>query len=87
MRPSTQLVEIQRDLLRYCNLPTGISISTVSKRITDELRMSYKKLTAIKPEKFTQDNIRYCQEFLNYMATVPMVKTKFYDESGIDFSL
>ena len=87
MRPSTQLLEIQRDLLRYCNLPTGISISTVSKRITDELRMSYKKLTAIKPEKFTQDNIRYCQEFLNYMATVPKVKTKFYDESGIDFTV
>ena len=49
--------------------------------------MSYKKLTAIKPEKFTQDNIRYCQEFLNYMATVPKVKTKFYDESGIDFTV
>ena len=51
MRPSTQLFEIRRDLLRYCNLPTGISISTVSNRITDELIMSYKKLTAIKPEK------------------------------------
>ena len=49
--------------------------------------MSYKKLTAIKTEKFTQDNIRYCQEFLNYMATVPKVKTKFYDESGIDFTV
>ena len=86
MRPSTQLVEIQDDLLRDCNLLTGISISMVSKRITDELRMSYKKLTAIKPDKFTQD-IRFCQEFLNYMATVPKVKTKFYDESGIDFTV
>ena len=49
MRPSTQLIEIQHDLLMSYNLLTEISIFTVSKNITGKLRMSYKKLTAINP--------------------------------------
>ena len=39
----------------------------------------------VKPaaEKFTPENIGYCQEFLNYISTVDPFKLKFFDESGV----
>ena len=36
-----------------------------------------------KAEKFTPQNIAYCQVFLDYVA-VPKHKVKFFDEAGLD---
>ena len=49
--------------------------------------MTYKRLTKAKAEKFTPQNIAYCQAFLNYMVTVPKHKVKFFDEAGLDLSV
>ena len=46
--------------------------------------MTYKRLTKAKAEKFTPQNIAYCQAFLDCMATVPKHKMKFFDEAGLD---
>ena len=42
--------------------------------------MTFKKLMKVKAEKFTLENIQYCQHFLNYMSTVKAENIKFYDE-------
>ena len=34
-------------------------------------------------EKFTQQNIEYCQAFLDYISTIDPRKLKFFDESGL----
>ena len=36
--------------------------------------MSYKRLVKVKAEKFAPHNIVYCQQFLNYMSSVPANK-------------
>ena len=42
----------------------------------------------VKGEKFTPQNILYnCQNFLNYISTVPAHKVKFNDESGFDLTM
>ena len=46
--------------------------------------MAYKRLTKAEAEKFTAQNIAYCQAFLDYMATVPKYKVKFFYETGLD---
>ena len=45
--------------------------------------MTFKRLTKTKAEKFTPQNIAYCQAFLDYMATVPKHKVKLFDETGL----
>ena len=52
--------------------------------VTDELNLTHEKLAKAKAEKFTPQNVAYCQQFLNYMATVPKHRVKFYDEAGLD---
>jgi len=42
-----------------------------------------KKLTQPVAEKFSPENLTYCQEFVNYIYTVDPYKLKFFDESGI----
>ena len=49
--------------------------------------MTYKSLTKAKAEKFTPQNIAYCQAFLNYMEAVPKHKVKFFGEVGLDLSV
>ena len=46
--------------------------------------MTYKRLIKTKAEKFTPQDIAYCQAFLDYMATVPKHKIKFFDEAGLN---
>ena len=35
-----------------------------------------------KYEKFTLENVDYCQDFLNYVSSVDPYKLKFFDEAG-----
>ena len=44
--------------------------------------MSYKRLIGAKAEKFSPENIRYCEMFLNTMKNVHAVDLKFFDEQG-----
>ena len=42
-------------------LPSGTSKSAVGRVVANKLGMSYKKLTQCACNKFTADNIHYCQ--------------------------
>ena len=48
-----------------------------------EGKWSWKRMFRPVAEKFTPENIAYCQEFLNYISTVDPFKLKFFDESGL----
>lgn len=86
-KPSISHQEIVGELNQHGNLPYGTSITAISRVVRNELNMTYKKLVKVKGDKFTPQNIIYCQNFLNYMTLVPANKVKFYDESGFDLSM
>ena len=39
-------------------------------------------MSTIKYEKFTPENVNYCQDFLSYVSSVDPYKLKFFDEAG-----
>ena len=59
----------KRYKLCTCHLPAGTSRSAIGRPVRDDLQMTYKRLTKPKVEKFTPQNIAYCQAFLDYMET------------------
>ena len=79
VKPSISYNEICNQVTQFCLLPAGTSRSAIGRAIRDDLQMTYKRLTKAKAEKFTPQNIAYCQAFLDYMATVPKHKVKFFD--------
>ena len=84
VKPSISYNEIYNQVTQFCHLPSGTSRSAIGRAVRDDLQMTYKRLTKAKAEKFTPQNIAYCQAFLDYMATVPKHKVKFFDEAGLD---
>ena len=45
--------------------------------------MTWKRMVTPSEEKFTEQNIQYCQEFLNYIATIDPHRLTFFDEAGV----
>ena len=86
-KPSITYREIVTELNQHSNLPFGTSVTATSRVVRERLKMTYKKLVKVEGEKFTTQNILYCQNFLSYMSTVPAHKVKFYDESGFDLTI
>ena len=84
VRPSISYNEIYIQVTQFCHLQAGTSRSAIGRTIRDDLQMTYKRLTKAKAEKFTPQNIAYCQAFLDYMVTVPKHKVEFFDEAGLD---
>lgn len=39
-------------------------------------------MSIVKNEKFTPENVNYCQDFLSYVSSVDPYKLKFFDEAG-----
>ena len=76
--------EIYNQVTQFYHLPAGTSRSASGHAVRDDLQMIYKRLTKAKAEKFTPQNFAYCQAFLNYMATIPKHKVKFFYEMGLD---
>ena len=68
-------------------VPSGTSKPAVGKVVVNKLGMSYKKLTRCSSNKFTADNIRYCQFFVNYMSGIKAENIKFFDEVGINLQV
>jgi len=44
---------------------------------------TWKRLARPVAEKFSPENVHYCQQFVNYVHTVDLYKLKFFNESGI----
>ena len=85
-RPSITYKEMFENLQNVVVLPNDVSTSSIGRVVRDELQMTFKKLTKAKAEKFTLENIQYCQHFLNYMSTVKAENIKFYDECGFNLN-
>ena len=85
--PSMPSSDILRVLAQTAYLPSGTSRQAVSRVIVNKLDMSYKKLTRCAANKFTNDNIHYCQQFVNYMSGVRAENIKFFDEAGINLQV
>ena len=73
-RPSITYREIQQNLDVYSDIQGGISIEALSNAVRHNLMdglWTFKTLTKVKKEKFIDENLAYCNAFVNYLATVP----------------
>ena len=86
-KPSATLASIKEKVDTYCNVNGGTSLSAIGNLIRNRLPegpFTRKKLAKPKPEKFTPQNVVYCEQFLNFISSVPPEKLKFFDEAGVN---
>ena len=84
VKPSISYNDIYNQVTQFCHLPSATSRSAMGRAVRDDLQMTYKRLTKAKAEKFTPRNIACGQAFLDFLATVPKHKAKFFYEAGLD---
>ncbi len=85
-KPSMTSGELLNEVTEHCFIPGGISKETLNRAVRnymDDGKWSWKRMIRPAAEKFTQQNIEYCQAFLDYISTVDPYRLKFFDESGI----
>lgn len=86
-KPSLPYAKVIDVLNANCAIPGGTSKSAIGRAVQTRLnggslRWTWKRLCRAKQEKFTPENIDYCQYFLTYLSTVDPYKVKFFDEAG-----
>lgn len=60
-------------------------ISAIGRAVRDRLpegKMTWKRIIRPACEKFTPENIAYCESYINFMSTVDPFRVKFFDEAG-----
>ena len=72
---------MQRHFKKLCQFCERIALQSWVKNFSCSL-----SLMTVKAEKFTLENIQYCQHFVNYMSTVRAENIKFYDECGFNLN-
>lgn len=85
-QPSMTTGELIKNVNEYCALPIGTSKPAINRAVLNymqEGKWSWKRMVRPAGEKFTPENIQYCQEFLNYISTIDPHRLKFFDESGV----
>ena len=86
-KPSVSYKVIKENLLLHGNLPTGTSTTAISRAVRSSMlqgEMTWKRLSRANDNKFTNENIDYCQDFLDYMSQVDPYRLKFFDECGVE---
>lgn len=83
-RPSMPYKEIKENVERFtaCNP----SISAIGRAVRTRLStgiMTWKRMIRPSAEKFTPENIEYCQMYINFMNTLDPHRIKFFDETGV----
>ena len=86
-KPSLPYSNILDTVNANCLIPAGTSKSVIGIAVQTRLSngkicWSSKRLCRTKHKKFTQENIDYCQDFLNYLSRVDLCKIKYFDEAG-----
>lgn len=84
-RASVTIGELHKHISEHCDICGGTSNSAIKRELQNmtNRKWTWKKLTRPVAEKFTPDNLNYCQDYVNYISTVDPYKLKFFDESGI----
>lgn len=68
-----------------CVLPSKTSTFAIGQVVQNRLSggpWTWKRMSIVKNEKFTPENVNYCQDFLSYVSSVDPYKLKFFDEAG-----
>ena len=73
-----------------CFIREGTSKSAIGRTVQTRLgngniRWSWKRLCRAKQEKVRQENIDYCQDFLNYLSRVDLCKISFLTKLGFGY--
>ena len=85
-RASMSTGEIYKHLSEFGNIAGGTSFTAIQRALKCHMndgKWTWKRLTKPLAEKFSADNLAYCQEFVNYVYTLDPHRLKFFDESGI----
>ena len=83
-RPSRTYKDIKENIEGHSTATTSISTMT-GRAVRDRLpegKMTWKKMMRPAGEKFTLDNIAYCQSYVNFMGTLDPFRVKFFDEAA-----
>ena len=83
--PSMPLSKIYDVVDSYCAVPGGTSKAAISRAIRKRMScgpMTWKRTSNRPINKFSPENVNYCQDFLDYMSNVDPCKIKCFDEAG-----
>ena len=84
-KPSMPYNKILEAINANCVIPSGTLTSAIGRAVQNRLSggpWTWKRMLNIKYEKFTLENVDYCQDFLSYVSSVDPYKLKFFDEAG-----
>ncbi|MEW8548324.1 MAG: transposase [Candidatus Thiodiazotropha sp.] len=81
--PSITNAEIKEKLLQFGNV--DVSIMAISRVLKKKLGMTRKVLVRPAAERFTIQNMRYTQAFIDTLSRLDVNKIKFFDESGFSY--
>lgn len=81
--PSISHGEIKEKLSQFCNV--DVSTQAISKVLKTKLCLSKKILVRPAAERFTDQNLRYTQAFVDTLNRLDVNKIKFFDESGFSY--
>ena len=71
-------------------LEGGTSVSAIANVVRNRLPegpFTRKRMTKPSSEKFTPQNLVYCQQFIDTVSSLPPEKIKFFDEAGIHYGI
>lgn len=77
--------KISDEVNANCFIPGGTSKSAVARAVQHRLEggsITWKRLSRATVDKFSPQNVNYCQNFLNFMSCVNPYRVKCFDESG-----
>ena len=89
-KPTISLEEIHGKLMRTSANPklqeNGISISRISHAIRNYLpggKMTLKKVTHVDSHRYTEGNLRYIQQYIDFVSQTNPLTLKYMDEAGV----
>ena len=78
--PSISRGEIKEKLLQFCNV--NVSTQAISNVLKAKLSISRKIMVRPAKERFTDENLRYTQAFIDTLYPLDASKIKFFEDSG-----
>lgn len=86
-RPSINYSSVKERLEIFGNIEGRTSVSVIGRTVRSRMSdgpWTWKKLTKQPMDKFTDDNIAYAQQFLQFLHGMDPAKVKFFDEAGVN---
>jgi hypothetical protein len=89
-RPSISYPSIKDKLEIFSDIEGGTSVSAVGRTVRNRMSegpWTWKKLSKQPIDKFTDGNITYAQEFLQFLHGIEPAKVKYFDEAGVNVAV